>query len=1612
MEQDFNKVLEGKGRTNGDVEKQYSANISKCSLENILNTVLKYRTLPFKKRDEVSVEKNLRINLPSDKNTTIYQQIITNEKSQDKSLDEFRARPSKFIARPKVPGRFPPRAPGLSSDDDDDDYGPDKGPHRIKVLNYSKIHPDQPKAEDLEGIRTQILNQITEKFNNLRSIVVTVSELEPIKDNLKSLTDIILRNNNVQTDNSFLRERLNEIQSQILNSNNPIINTINNLNNTNMINITKRLEATINTLISNYNQTTTEIQNTLNQNIQNNYAQLNTNIQTNIFNLNQFVNTFNQFSQQTHQAQEEQNLHIRTIINRLGNLEQISSSGGPPPPPDSGAERMDISSPLHFYDAPENPQDSDFPGGGGGPPPAPPGAGAALISNSPSDPFNPDNDIPGIRGRKFPPSRGPRSTISVDYTPLFGDLAQQINNNNNNINKLPEIIVSSLKKLFPDNQNTATRLVDETLTRPQSQPSNNFSPNAINDEIAKMQDNLKNYYDNRLNEMYKKINDDMKKILPNNTPPNIDYNNLANSLRDIFSKSTSNESRLSNIEERMKQFVKDEEFVREFAKKASENYDLLKSSLISEVKNVLDKKFVEYKPNIPQINVNELADKLTKATQSTKTQIIDEIKKELLPFKSYDSKIENFFKISNDKASKIPEIAEYLRSIQMDVALRNINDNVASFHRNLTEIIERNQGNNMRMLTELSQLNPVLGQSDHLINSLSRILVSTSQDSLNTISQNLLSLKSKQDQILMIADAVSSKLDQANMQLFNQVNNIEGDKKLLREIHADNEKIMDAINNSQSLSQLHSTIIGHYDDELEQQRNEQLRRDAEIAQMNDFNRILQELSNLQPVPEMPLKSGYTLNFPPTVIPQPLSEISIQPVPSNSPALNITPANITRQTIYETLSGDYDEIIKRDIPFEMHTRFSQYFNNNVLIPEYLITNSSDLLSNSSNASFVIDYNDLIARNLYYKIIAYFNDILTNPNIRPESFPEFFNQDFENNVQNYISGLRTNPTLFRYAYRTPLDALIRAFTFFRRALSNSILTAPSLQPTLERIERLTNDLVQTSTNVGEKPNIQVNSATSSLNPMPPTNGGVIQPQITNPQNLILQITQNKDSSSATIKSLSNINPVPEGTIDNQQGTTTELNNKEINDIPIYFENILQTIKNITNKPDDQISDDDLEELTRISQELPFSENLINVIQDFRNRLQSRGNQYPAQSTLNPLVDEENNVPQSSPQVTSVDDDDTVPESTPRVTSDDKLEQTTPNVLDNNFTKNRLRNEVQNFALSLKSYEGIENVNLQGLYTVNFKYQGENFTVNFKKGNKSLNYNKLPLIIKAKVDKVLKFKKSLNTKKRNTISQPSEYGVPTTSSSSNNQANNEDEKIEVDTPKDDDNNIDETGQGIKSFKDLKNHHEKLSKQLYDIHKQRMQHINDNLLKRHVYVSRQLEHSLKKMLKGKGISNSENNTNNFKSIKPLKCQICNQENDFDSQYHLTKGGEILHESCFKAKGMSSKRKRFQDEYGHNISEDSSYEPARKLAKQQRQAKLINLMQNKPIFKKRNIYDELDKNDKVGKILSRASRQLVAFNEPTRDKDMNKAYEILKLKQQFHHTSPYENLNIYMMEV
>ncbi len=56
----------------------------------------------------------------------------------------------------------------------------------------------------------------------------------------------------------------------------------------------------------------------------------------------------------------------------------------------------------------------------------------------------------------------------------------------------------------------------------------------------------------------------------------------------------------------------------------------------------------------------------------------------------------------------------------------------------------------------------------------------------------------------------------------------------------------------------------------------------------------------------------------------------------------------------------------------------------------------------------------------------------------------------------------------------------------------------------------------------------------------------------------------------------------------------------------------------------------------------------------------------------------------------------------------------------------------------------------------------------------------------------------------------------------------------------------------------------------------------------------------------------------KKLVCSLCNNDKD-DDNYHITKSKEVLHKKCFEGRGMTKKRKLYEEDYGEDITPESN---------------------------------------------------------------------------------------------
>ncbi len=143
----------------------------------------------------------------------------------------------------------------------------------------------------------------------------------------------------------------------------------------------------------------------------------------------------------------------------------------------------------------------------------------------------------------------------------------------------------------------------------------------------------------------------------------------------------------------------------------------------------------------------------------------------------------------------------------------------------------------------------------------------------------------------------------------------------------------------------------------------------------------------------------------------------------------------------------------------------------------------------------------------------------------------------------------------------------------------------------------------------------------------------------------------------------------------------------------------------------------------------------------------------------------------------------------------------------------------------------------------------------------------------------------------------------------------------------------------------------------------INPHLAFTHELVGALNDHSKSKDEKvGKGID----------SPKKMTCSLCNTSDD-RSEFHRTKDGEILHESCFKAKGMTKKRKLFEHSYGDKIGEGVKDPKLKKMYESHKQAQLEEKMGSMKFnTSHEDMKKEVDETDNA--FLIAAKKRYVAF--------------------------------------
>jgi hypothetical protein len=127
------------------------------------------------------------------------------------------------------------------------------------------------------------------------------------------------------------------------------------------------------------------------------------------------------------------------------------------------------------------------------------------------------------------------------------------------------------------------------------------------------------------------------------------------------------------------------------------------------------------------------------------------------------------------------------------------------------------------------------------------------------------------------------------------------------------------------------------------------------------------------------------------------------------------------------------------------------------------------------------------------------------------------------------------------------------------------------------------------------------------------------------------------------------------------------------------------------------------------------------------------------------------------------------------------------------------------------------------------------------------------------------------------------------------------------------------------------------------------------------------------------------------LGCGICGGNEDKDD-WHMSKSGEVMHESCFRERGMSKKRKLYSQDRGEAINDSSINPEARQLYASHKRARTMQLMRGGALM---SIHDEYrasipEENGHDSKILSnmlaRSSNQYVAWGDEQTD-DLGKKF-------------------------
>lgn len=161
--------------------------------------------------------------------------------------------------------------------------------------------------------------------------------------------------------------------------------------------------------------------------------------------------------------------------------------------------------------------------------------------------------------------------------------------------------------------------------------------------------------------------------------------------------------------------------------------------------------------------------------------------------------------------------------------------------------------------------------------------------------------------------------------------------------------------------------------------------------------------------------------------------------------------------------------------------------------------------------------------------------------------------------------------------------------------------------------------------------------------------------------------------------------------------------------------------------------------------------------------------------------------------------------------------------------------------------------------------------------------------------------------------------------------------------------------------------------------------------FLSEEFKKRQDKMFKGNGVHNSLEFRRKLLSLiksghvpakkgggvhKKLVCSLCNNDNN-DDNYHITKSKEVLHKKCFEGKGMTKKRKLYEEDYGEDITPNSHDNNIRQMYENHSNAKQKELIDK---VKLNNVHNDhmqsISKNNSLKSLIKNAKNSYIAWGQ------------------------------------